>query len=321
MKINLLVLASLVSGLMALSACSQPQAKKNDADDKPATCPSSIPQDMVFIKGGSFIMGANPQLPEEGPPRPMKLESFWIDSHEVTNADFARFVDATGYRTVAERNPPDLAGAPADMLKPGSAVFQSPTAKDRRWWKWVPGASWRRPNGPGSNIAGRGSFPVVQIAVDDAEAYARWAGKELPTEAQWEFAARGNAPALPEPIDEEGRPQANYYQGVFPVRDLAIDGFASRAPVGCFKPNAFGIYDMIGNVWEWTRADDGVLRDVQIIKGGSFLCASNYCARYRPAARQYQERGLGTDHIGFRLVSKTKPKTPQLQQRPPVNMK
>jgi formylglycine-generating enzyme required for sulfatase activity len=151
---------------------------------------------------------------------------------------------------------------------------------------------------------------VVQIAWQDAQAYARWAGKQLPTEAQWEYAARAGAAALPEPVDAKGQPQANYYQGIFPVKNLGTDGFAWRAPVGCFKPNGFGLYDMIGNVWEWTsssgaRADAG--EPVNIIKGGSYLCAANYCARYRPAARQFQERGLGTDHIGFRLVDTAKP--------------
>lgn len=148
-------------------------------------------------------------------------------------------------------------------------------------------------------------MPVVQIAYQDAQAYARWAGKQLPSEEQWEYAARGGAPELPEPLGPDGKPQANYYQGVFPVRDQGTDGFLGRAPVGCFKPNGFGLYDMIGNVWEWTTAAGdrpGASEPVNVIKGGSFLCAANYCARYRPAARQFQERGLGTDHIGFRLI-------------------
>jgi sulfatase modifying factor 1 len=143
----------------------------------------------------------------------------------------------------------------------------------------------------------------VQIAYDDAEAYARWAGKRLPSEAEWEYAALADHRALPEPIDEHGVPQANYYQGVFPQRDLGLDGYRGRAPVGCFRPNGFGLYDMIGNVWEWTSEPAGPGGENRVIKGGSYLCAGNYCARYRPAARQFEERGLGTDHIGVRLVS------------------
>jgi sulfatase modifying factor 1 len=272
--------------------------------DKHATsCASLADAPMVHIAGGTFIMGDDPHYPEEGPPRPVTVAPFWIDAHELTNAEFAAFVKATGYRTMAERLPPTLPGAPPDMSIPGSAVFSVPTHDDPRWWRWVVGAQWRHPAGPRESIAGRDTEPVVQIAYEDAEAYARWAGKKLPTEAQWEYAARGGQKALPEPVDSEGRPQANYYQGVFPVRDLGLDGYKGRAPVGCFKPNPFGLYDMIGNVWEWTSDPASPTSDMHVIKGGSYLCAGNYCARYRPAARQFQERGLGTDHIGVRLVS------------------
>ena len=258
---------------------------------------------MVHLSGGSFMMGDDPRYPEEGPPRPVRVEPFWIDAHELTNAEFATFVKATGYRTVAERAPPKFPGAPPEMLLPGSAVFTMPTQDDSRWWRWVVGAQWRYPSGPPQSIGGRDREPVVQIAFEDAEAYARWAGKSLPTEAQWEYAAHGGRKAPPEPVDAQGRPQANYYQGAFPARDLGLDGYRGRAPVGCFKPNAFGLYDMIGNVWEWTNDPGGPQPDMHVIKGGSYLCASNYCARYRPAARQFQERGLGTDHIGVRFVS------------------
>ena len=254
-------------------------------------------------------MGDDPHYPEEGPPQTVKVKGFWIDAHEVTNAEFAAFVRATGYKTLAERDPPKLPNAPPDNLVPGSAVFNIPSDADPRWWRWVPGAQWRHPSGQKESIVGRDREPVVQIAYQDAEAYAIWVGKELPSEAQWEYAARGGAAALPEPVDAQGRPQANYYQGVFPVKNLNTDGYVGRAPVGCFKPNGFGLYDMIGNVWEWTSAS-GARADasepVNIIKGGSYLCAANYCARYRPAARQFQERGLGTDHIGFRLVDMKK---------------
>lgn len=261
--------------------------------------------EMVWVPGGKFVMGANPQYPEEGPPRLVEVKGFWMDAHEVTNAQFAAFVKATGYRTMAERQPPRMAGAPPEMMQPGSAVFTVPGPENPTWWRWVVGADWRHPSGPTTGIDGRDAMPVVQIAYQDAQAYARWAGKQLPSEEQWEFAARGGAPEGPEPVGSDGKPQANYYQGAFPVRDLGTDGFLGRAPVGCFKPNGYGLYDMIGNVWEWTtaagqRTDAG--EAVNVIKGGSFLCAANYCARYRPAARQFQERGLGTDHIGFRLI-------------------
>ena len=258
---------------------------------------------MVEIAGGSFAMGADPKYPEEGPPRSMRVKTFWIDAHELTNAEFARFVTATGYRTIAERAPPPVPGTPPELRAPGSAVFATPDDNDPRWWRWVVGAQWRHPSGPAESIAGREREPVVQIAYADAEAYARWAGKRLPTEAEWEYAALAGAKALPEPVDEQGRPQANYYQGVFPQRDLGLDGYRGRAPVGCFRPNAFGLYDMIGNVWEWTSATAPAKPDTGVIKGGSYLCAANYCARYRPAARQFEERGLGTDHIGVRFVS------------------
>lgn len=270
-----------------------------------SACAELAANAMVGIPAGSFTMGEDPQNPEEGPPRKVSLKRFFISAHEVTNAEFAAFVKATGYKTLAERDPPKLPGAPPKMLQPGSAVFQAPTQENPNWWRWVVGAQWRHPSGPAESIAGREREPVVQIAYEDAQAYARWIGLELPTEEQWEYAARAGAAAPPEPIDADGKPQANYYQGVFPVKNLGTDGFIGRAPVGCFKPNAFGLYDMIGNVWEWTstagsRPDAG--EPAQVIKGGSFLCAANYCARYRPAARQFQERGLGTDHIGFRLV-------------------
>jgi formylglycine-generating enzyme required for sulfatase activity len=275
-----------------------------------ASCTGLAGDAMVWVPGGRFTMGENPIYPEEGPPSVAVVESFWMDTHEVTNAQFAAFVAATGYRTMAERAPPAIPGAPAEMLQPGSAVFQAPSQPGETWWRWVTGADWQHPSGPQDSIAGKERHPVVQVAYEDAEAYAAWAGRQLPTEVQWEYAARAGAPALPEPVDAEGRPQANYYQGVFPVKDLVEDGFAGAAPVGCFPSNGFGLHDMIGNVWEWTstsgsRAD--AVEPAGVIKGGSYLCAANYCARYRPAARQFQERGLGTDHIGFRLVDNDRP--------------
>lgn len=292
---------------MALAGCSA--ASDRDVPAAAATACTGIPErKMIWVAGGRFTMGENARYPEEGPPRTVHVDGFWISETEVTNAQFAKFVDATGYRTEAERDPPQLAGAPPEMRNPGSAVFRVPTATDPSWWRWVPGANWRQPSGPGSSIEGRGNDPVVQVTYRDAQAYARWAGLSLPSEAQWEFAARAGAAGLPEPVDVAGKPVANYYQGAFPARDLGADGYTSRAPVGCFDANAFGLRDMIGNVWEWTTSEQGPDQPTNIIKGGSFLCASNYCARYRPAARQFQERDLGTDHIGFRVVDLRRPR-------------
>jgi formylglycine-generating enzyme required for sulfatase activity len=265
-------------------------------------CGGIAKRKMVWIEGGTFTMGEAARYREEGPPRTVTVEGFWISSTEVTNAQFAEFVETTGYRTEAERDPPQLAGAPPEMREPGSAVFRIPTPDNPNWWQWVPGADWRHPNGPGSSIEGRDNDPVVQVTYNDALAYARWAGASLPTEEQWEFASRAGGAALPEPLDQDGKPQANYYQGVFPARDIGTDGYTTRAPVGCFEANAFGLHDMIGNVWEWTTSQPAAGQPTNVIKGGSFLCAANYCARYRAAARQFQERDLGTDHIGFRVV-------------------
>ena len=270
-------------------------------------CTALRPGQMTWIPAGSFVQGEEARYPEEGPPHSMRVAGFWMDTHELTNAEFAAFVRATRYRTMAERAPPVTPETPPEMRLPGSAVFAVPNRDDPRWWRWAVGAQWRHPAGPAESIAGKGTIPVVQIAYEDAQAYARWAGKKLPIEAQWEYAARGGKPSAAEPVDTHGSPTANYYQGAFPIRDLGLDGYRGRAPVGCFPPNGYGLYDMIGNVWEWTREPGGPNPDMHVIKGGSYLCAGNYCARYRPAARQFQERGLGTDHIGVRFVSDRPP--------------
>jgi formylglycine-generating enzyme required for sulfatase activity len=298
-------LALLLAALGLLAACGE--APPDATTAARSECKGLAEPQMVWVPGGRFTMGADPRYPEEGPAREVVVEGFWMARTEVTNAEFARFVAATGYRTAAERDPPALPGAPPEMRLPGSAVFRVPTPDNRNWWAWMPGASWRHPSGPGSTIDGRARDPVVQVTYDDAAAYARWAGMSLPSEEQWEYAARAGAPALSEPKDAAGTPVANYYQGVFPARDTGADGFTTRAPVGCFQANAFGLHDMIGNVWEWTTAEARPGQPMNVIKGGSFLCAANYCARYRPAARQFQERDLGTDHIGFRLVDNARP--------------
>ena len=294
--------STLLASLALLLAGCGDDSEHKTPDSAVPSCTGIAKRKMVWIEGGAFTMGEAALYREEGPPRTVTVNGFWISETEVTNAQFAEFVKATGYRTEAERDPPQLEGTPPEMRKPGSAVFRVPTAENPNWWNWVPGADWRHPNGPRSSITGRDDDPVVQVTYNDALAYARWAGVSLPTEEQWEFAARAGAAAVPELIDAEGKPQANYYQGVFPARDFGADGYTSRAPVGCFKPNPYGLYDMIGNVWEWTSSQPRKGAPANVIKGGSFLCAANYCARYRAAARQFQERDLGTDHIGFRVV-------------------
>lgn len=290
--------------LGALAACGEAGDTETATTTAPA-CPAMPAEDYVWIPGASFAMGADAHLPEEGPARDITVAGFWIATHEVTNAEFAEFVKATGYRTLAEQDPPKLPGAPPEMLIPGSAVFTAPTDGNPNWWRWVVGAEWRHPAGPATNIDGRERDPVVQIGYDDALAYAKWKGKALPSEEQWELAAATGGADRNVPVDKAGNPRANYYQGAFPARDLGTDGFTGRAPVACFPADGHGVHDLIGNVWEWTTSKAG--GESNVIKGGSFLCAANYCARYRPAARQFQERSLGTDHIGFRLIDTARP--------------
>jgi formylglycine-generating enzyme required for sulfatase activity len=289
---------------------------------------------MVFIHGGTFIMGSERHQPEERFTHIVRVNGFWIDRHEVTNAQFLKFVAATGYVTLAERglDPKTHPGMAKELLVPGSVVFIQPTDATRggritQWWQYIAGANWREPAGPGSSIAGKESHPVVHIAYEDALAYARWRGRSLPTEAQWEFAARGGRDGEDDwssAFDADGKPIANTWQGIFPVYNTNDDGYAGTAPVGCFRPNGYGLYDMIGNVWEWTsdayrpshpreaavNPAGPELQEVaargqspnRVIKGGSHLCSSNYCARYRPAARQPQETDLSAAHLGFRTV-------------------
>ena len=272
---------------------------------------------MVSVPGGRFAMGSDRHFPEERPQRMVEVGPFRIDRHEVTNAQFAAFIEATGYVTVAER-PVDgskFPGVPAELLQPGGFVFVQPTTETsatdfRSWWRYRAGAHWRQPEGPGSSIQDRMNHPVVQIAHEDAQAYARWLGRDLPTEAEWEFAARGGLDAAEYVWGNEKTPsgtwQANAWQGRFPMSNQMLDGFAGTAPVGCFETNGYGLADAAGNVWELTKDDyadgRGLQPGMKVAKGGSHLCADNYCFRYRPSARQPAALDSGTVHIGFRTV-------------------
>jgi formylglycine-generating enzyme len=321
------------------------------SEAKPALDPSlesqavnrrAPPDGMVWLLGGTFLMGSDRHYREEAPVHEVSVDGFWIDTHAVTNADFARFVAATGYITVAERvpNAADYPGAKPELLVPASIVFRKPLQRvDLRnpynWWSYVPGADWRHPRGGDTTVAGSEDHPVVQVAYEDAEAYAAWAGKVLPTEAEWEFAARGGLKgaeyAWGNEFAPEGRLMANTWQGEFPLHNLLTDGFEWTAPVGSFAPNGYGLFDMIGNTWEWTAdwyqehrdnsgccgSDNprGGLRETsydprspevriprKVMKGGSFLCAPNYCRRYRPAARMAQPIDTSTCHLSFRCI-------------------
>ncbi len=314
----------------------------------PATVPfvAATGHPAARLAGGTFRMGSDVHEPEEAPAHPVRLEPFAIDVGPVTNDRFATFVRATGYRTVAERplDPRDYPGAPAENLVPGSLVF-TPTRGPvdlrhlSQWWSWTPGASWSAPEGPGSHLEGRAEHPVVHVAAEDAEAYARWAGGTLPTEAQWEYAARGGldgaAYAWGDERAPEGRIMANVWDGPdFPWRSSGESGWLRTSPVGTFPPNGFGLFDVAGNVWEWTAdwwsarheppaasaccvprdprggGRDGSLDAAQpqfavprrVIKGGSHLCADSYCRRYRPAARRPQPVDTGMSHVGFRCA-------------------
>ena len=251
----------------------------------------------VRLEGGRISIGSNNAYLEERPERQVKIASFEIDTSEVTNGQFSKFVEDTGYITDAEKTQ-------AGFDVPGGAVLSSPSTESPSWGQFVEGANWRQPEGPNSTIEGRDLDPVVQVTLNDARAYSDWAGRRLPTEAEWEFAAKAGANSLYVWGDErapDGQEKANTWQGAFPFENTMDDGFGLRAPIGCFEPNAFGLYDMIGNVWEWTDTswDDG---QSQVIKGGSFLCAENFCRRYRASARQAQEANFSTNHIGFRTV-------------------
>jgi formylglycine-generating enzyme required for sulfatase activity len=322
-------------------------AASAEQDEK---APAENPPGMVWIPGGEFLMGSelDDARPDEQPAHRVRVAGFWIDETEVTNAQFEKFVAATGYVTTAER-PPDLAeimsqlppGTPPpapEKMVAASMVFLPtagpvPTDDISQWWNWTPGADWRHPEGSDSNLKGREDHPVVQVSWDDAVAYAKWAHKRLPTEAEWEFAARGGLEAKHfvwgDADVSETRPQANIWQGNFPYENLATDRFTRTAPVKSFPPNNFGLYDMAGNVWEWCsdwyavntyarRAGPGAVDNpigpeksfdplnpeaiLHVQRGGSFLCNASYCASYRPSARMSSSPDTGMSHLGFRCV-------------------
>lgn len=304
--------------------------------------PGVAPTGMVWIPAGEFWMGVeHPKMPDSRPVHRVAVDGFWIDKTEVTNAEFAEFVKATNYVTVAERTPKaeDFPGAPPENLVAGSVVFappdhEVPLDSHFRWWTYIKGANWRHPEGPDSNIQGKEDYPVVHIAWDDAVAYATWAGKRLPTEAEWEYAARGGLERKPFTWGDDfapgGKQQANTFQGRFPNRNTRDDGYATIAPVAKFKSNGYGLFDMAGNVWEWTSdwyrpdtyarqaalggtpknphgpdssfdpSEPGVKK--RVMKGGSFLCTDEYCSRYMPGGRGKGDIYTGTNHLGFRCV-------------------
>jgi len=317
-----------------------------------------VPEHMVYIPGGIFTMGSQANYAEshEGPEIQVKIDPFFMDESEVTNKEFSKFVKETGYITIAERAidweqikanlPEDTPKPPDSLLAPGSLVFSPPDHAVNlndfsQWWKWVIGANWQHPMGPGSDIVGKENHPVVQIAYEDAEAYAKWAGKRLPTEAEWEFASRGKNGNTQFAWGDELTPQntylANFFQGHFPYENTQNDGFEFTAPVESFPSNSYGLYDMIGNVWEWTgdlyRPDtksqylsngtklcynptgpsssydpsDPYAQEKRVIKGGSFLCSKDYCSNYRPSSRMATSTDSGQNHLGFRCVKDVEP--------------
>ncbi len=330
--------------LISMSNCAGCEGRKKATDTPVAD--SSI-TGMVWIPAGEFEMGTNDpnSMPNERPAHRVKVEGFWMDDHSVTNGEFRKFVEATGYMTTAEK-PIDWdelkkqlpAGTPKpadDMLMPGAMVFTPPLYPvDLRdmsaWWSWIKGASWKHPQGPDSDINGKDHYPVTQVSWDDAVAYAAWAGKRLPTEAEWEYASRGGSEGTRYYWGNEfkkfGNYMANTFTGNFPYDNTVEDGFERTAPVKSFPPNGYGLYDMAGNVWNWTAdfyteenhtemavgcyVPDGTPRSImtndgevrRVTKGGSFLCNASYCESYRPTARRGTPYDTGMEHIGFRCV-------------------
>jgi sulfatase modifying factor 1 len=338
---HLLTAALMIVFLLACSDRKKTETMLSDSD-------ADMNSGMQFVKGGVFQMGSDiPEYPTEGPVHAVNVDDFYIDKTEVTNAEFKGFTDNTGYVTTAEIAPtweelkqqlPPGTPPPDEKIVAGSVVYDQPEtavssmADYSQWWRWVEGANWKNPEGPASNLKDRWNHPVVHISQKDALAYCQWSGKRLPTEAEWEYASRGGQDGLRfswgSELQPAGKIMANTFQGAFPVRDLLLDGFSGTAPVKSFEPNAYGLYDMIGNVWEWTSdlydaeyyksLSTGLVKnpigssrsfDPQepfakkyVIKGGSFLCAENYCSNYRPSARQAAAFDSGTSNVGFRCV-------------------
>jgi sulfatase modifying factor 1 len=352
-------LALLLCGLLGIASVllissgtmASPNATASNPDEPSGSqVRRKTPPAMIWIPGGTFLMGTNDKesFPNERPAHLVQVQGFWIDELDVTNAEFSKFVEATGYVTTAERKidwedlkkelPPGTPKPDDSALAPGALVF-TPTAGPvplndlSAWWRWVHGANWRHPEGPESSIQGRENHPVVQVSWYDAVAYAQWAGKRLPTEAEWEFAARGGLESKRYVWGDEFKPggkyMANTWQGIFPVRDSGEDGFVGTSPVGSFPANGYGLYDMAGNVWQWCSdwyrvdrnveaASKNVCRDPggpaesydpadpyspkRVVKGGSFLCNPSYCESYRPTARRGTPPDTGSSHTGFRCV-------------------
>ncbi len=343
---NKIIYSLIIIAGFSFSACNQGNSK---AQKNQTTSNADVHHNMVLIQTGEFTMGTNDSnsFPNERPAHKVKVESFWIDKYDVTNAEFRKFVDATGYVTTAEKPidweelkkqlPPGTPKPADEMLQPGSLVFTPTQGKVDlnnmgAWWTWTLGASWKHPQGPGSSIEGKDNYPVVQVSWDDATAYAKWAGKRLPTEAEWEYASRGKSENTRyywgNEFKKDGKYMANTFTGDFPYNNTAADGFAGLAPVGSFPANGYGLYDMAGNVWNWTadvyiaenhaqmcamncdmanknstkptvNAENEVRR---VTKGGSFLCNPSYCESYRPTARRGTPYDTGMGHIGFRCV-------------------
>lgn len=306
----------------------------------PLRTSEATPVGMVWIPGGEFFMGSS-YFPDARPVHRVRVDGFWMDQTEVTNSQFARFVNATGYTTVAEQSPraEDFPGSSREDLVPGAVIFtppgrQAPLNRHYRWWRYVKGANWRHPTGPSSTINHKGNHPVVNVAWQDALAYANWSGKQLPTEAEWEFAARGGLHQQPytwgNQFQPGGRFQANTYQGSFPNQATEEDGYSETSPAKSFPANGYGLYDMAGNAWEWvsdwyrhdyfdalarsgeiainplgpTNSFDPAEPDVpkRVMKGGSFLCTDQYCRGYMPGGRGRGDPDTGLNHLGFRLV-------------------
>lgn len=344
-KINFQMLLA-AACLFSMAACYEQNNSATDeySVNKVAAATSSVEVKMVPVPAGTFEMGTNDaDFPDAHPVHQVTLKAFWMDDHEVTNAEFQKFVNATHYITVAEKapDPKDFPGVPVADLVAGSSVFTPPSqtvslANPLQWWTFIPGANWQHPRGPQTNIKGKENYPVVQVCYTDAAAYAKWAGKRLPTEAEWEYAAQGGHPGQTfywgNELKPGGKWQANIFQGSFPDKNTGEDGFMGMAPIKSFPANGYGLHDMEGNVWEWCsdfyRADyyakspsynpegppdsddpDETNAVKRVQRGGSFLCSADYCIRYRPGSRSKGEINSASDNLGFRCVSDTSPTT------------